>query len=79
MPINTGERPPLQSVMAPQADFNLLKFPDKNRAPEKIEDFTPIFPVGYDGALKAESRLRQRCTGPAPVLWGLHAPLRASS
>src|SRR3981189_2158142 len=43
-------------VMAPYADFNLLKFPDKDRALEKIEDLTllsDIFPTGYDGAVKA--------------------------
>jgi glutathione-independent formaldehyde dehydrogenase len=43
-------------VMAPYADFNLLKFPDKERAMEKIEDLTllsDIFPTGYDGAIKA--------------------------
>src|SRR5712672_2370902 len=43
-------------VMAPYADFNLLKFPDKDRALEKIEDMTllpDIFPTGYDGAVKA--------------------------
>src|SRR5207302_10002824 len=34
----------------------LLKFPDKDRAMEKIEDLTllsDIFPTGYDGAVKA--------------------------
>src|ERR1700720_2520151 len=43
-------------VMAPYADFNLLKFPDKDRALEKIEDLallSDIFPTGYDGAVKA--------------------------
>src|SRR5712692_208640 len=43
-------------VMAPYADFNLLKFPDKDRRLEKIEDLTllsDIFPTGYDGAVKA--------------------------
>ena len=43
-------------VMAPYADFNLLKFPDTDRALEKIEDLTllsDIFPTGYDGAVKA--------------------------
>src|SRR6202171_4539422 len=43
-------------VMAPYADFNLLKFPDKDQALEKIEDLTllsDIFPTGYDGAIKA--------------------------
>src|SRR5215471_3134161 len=43
-------------VIAPYADFNLLKFPNKDRALEKIEDLTllsDIFPTGYDGAIKA--------------------------
>src|SRR6202049_160231 len=43
-------------VMAPYADFNLLKFPNKDQALEKIEDLTllsDIFPTGYDGAVKA--------------------------
>jgi glutathione-independent formaldehyde dehydrogenase len=36
-------------VMVPYADFNLLKFPDKERAMEKIRDLTclsDIFPTG---------------------------------
>jgi glutathione-independent formaldehyde dehydrogenase len=40
-------------VMVPYADFNLLKFPDKARAMEKIEDLTmlsDIFPTGFHGA-----------------------------
>ena len=37
-------------VMVPYADFNLLKFPDKDHAMEKIQDLTllsDIFPTGY--------------------------------
>ena len=40
-------------VMVPYADFNLLKFPDKDRAMAKIKDLTllsDIFPTGYHGA-----------------------------
>ena len=40
-------------VMIPFADFNLLKFPDRDRALEKILDLTmlsDIFPTGYHGA-----------------------------
>jgi len=36
-------------VMVPYADFNLLKFPDKEQAREKIESLTllsDIFPTG---------------------------------
>jgi len=43
-------------VLVPYADFNLLKFPDKNRAMEKIRDLTclsDIFPTGYHGAVSA--------------------------
>ncbi len=51
-----GKTGQAEYVMAPYADFNLLKFPDKDRALEKIEDLTllsDIFPTGYDGAVKA--------------------------
>ena len=40
-------------VMVPYADFNLLKFPDRDQALEKILDLTmlsDIFPTGYHGA-----------------------------
>src|SRR5213078_496885 len=43
-------------VMVPYADFNLLKFPDKDRAMTKIRDLTllsDIFPTGYHGAVTA--------------------------
>lgn len=43
-------------VMVPYADFNLLKFPDKDQALEKIRDLTmlsDIFPTGYHGAVTA--------------------------
>lgn len=43
-------------VMVPYADFNLLKFPDKDRAMAKIADLTllsDIFPTGYHGAVTA--------------------------
>src|SRR5215208_4972522 len=43
-------------VMVPFADFNLLKFPDKEQAMEKILDLTmlsDIFPTGYHGAYTA--------------------------
>lgn len=43
-------------VMCPYADFNLLKFPDKAQAMEKIRDLTllsDIFPTGYHGAVTA--------------------------
>lgn len=40
-------------VMVPYADFNLLKFPDKEKAMAKIRDLallSDIFPTGYHGA-----------------------------
>ncbi len=43
-------------VMVPFADFNLLKFPDRDQALEKIRDLTmlsDIFPTGYHGAFTA--------------------------
>lgn len=43
-------------VMVPYADFNLLKFPNKDQAMEKIRDLTmlsDIFPTGFHGAVKA--------------------------
>jgi len=43
-------------VMVPYADFNLLKFPDKDKAMAKIKDLTllsDIFPTGYHGAVTA--------------------------
>jgi glutathione-independent formaldehyde dehydrogenase len=43
-------------VMIPFADFNLLKFPDRDAALEKILDLTmlsDIFPTGYHGAYTA--------------------------
>jgi glutathione-independent formaldehyde dehydrogenase len=43
-------------VMVPYADFNLLKFPDKAQAMEKIQDLTcltDILPTGYHGCVNA--------------------------
>jgi glutathione-independent formaldehyde dehydrogenase len=43
-------------VMCPYADFNLLKFPDKEQAMAKIRDLTllsDILPTGYHGAITA--------------------------
>ncbi len=46
-------------VMVPFADFNLLKFPDRDQALEKILDLTmlsDIFPTGFHGAYTAGTR-----------------------
>jgi glutathione-independent formaldehyde dehydrogenase len=43
-------------VLVPYADWNLLKFPDKDQAMDKILDLTmlsDIFPTGYHGAYTA--------------------------
>ena len=43
-------------VMVPYADFNLIKFPNKEKAMAKIRDLTllsDIFPTGYHGAVTA--------------------------
>ena len=43
-------------VMVPYADFNVLKFPDKAQAMEKIRDLTmlsDILPTGFHGAVTA--------------------------
>src|SRR5436309_2525454 len=43
-------------VLVPYADWNLLKFPDKDQAMAKIKDLTmlsDIFPTGYHGAVTA--------------------------
>jgi glutathione-independent formaldehyde dehydrogenase len=43
-------------VFVPYADFNLLKFPDKEMAREKLIDLTmltDIFPTGFHGAVSA--------------------------
>jgi len=45
-----------QYVMVPYADWNLLKFPDRDQAMAKIKDLTmlsDIFPTGYHGAFTA--------------------------
>src|SRR3954468_15271940 len=46
-------------VLVPYADWNLLKFPDKEQALEKILDLTmlsDIFPTGYHGCVTAGVR-----------------------
>src|SRR5450755_4368442 len=43
-------------VLVPYADFNLIKFPNKEMAMAKIKDLTllsDIFPTGYHGAIQA--------------------------
>ncbi len=59
-------------VMVPYADWNLLKFPDKDQAMEKILDLTmlsDIFPTGYHGCYTAgvTSGSRVYIAGAGPV------------
>ena len=69
-------------VMVPYADFNLLKFPDKDQAMEKIHDLTllsDIFPTGYHGAFTAGVTTRLApSTSRAPGPVGLAAAASAS-
>jgi glutathione-independent formaldehyde dehydrogenase len=47
-------------VLVPYADWNLLKFPDRDRAMEKILDLallSDIFPTGFHGAVTAGVRV----------------------
>lgn len=47
-------------ALVPYADWNLLRFPDKDQAMEKILDLTmlsDIFPTGYHGAVTAGTRV----------------------
>ena len=68
--------------MVPYADFNLLKFPDKDQAMAKIRDLTclsDIFPTGYHGAVTAGvsaglDRVRRRARDRS----GWRAPHRAT-
>ena len=56
--------------MVPYADFNLLKFPDRDQAMEKITDLTllsDIFPTGYHGAVTAGVGRARPSTSPAPA------------
>jgi threonine dehydrogenase-like Zn-dependent dehydrogenase len=44
-------------VMTPSADFNLLKFPDRDQALAKIRDLTmltDILPTGFHAAVRAQ-------------------------
>ena len=67
--------------MVPYADFNLLKFPDRDQAMEKILDLTmlsDIFPTGYHGAVHRRAWAPDpRSTSPAPGPVGLAAATRA--
>ncbi len=59
-------------MMVPYADFNLLKFPDRDQALEKIQDLTllsDILPTGYNGAIQGGvgSGLTVYIAGAGPV------------
>ena len=57
--VDTGGRIASQAeyFMVPYADFNLLKFPDKAQALQKMRDLTcitDILPTGFHGAVNAK-------------------------
>ena len=57
-------------VMVPYADWNLLKFPDKDQAMEKILDLTmlsDIFPTGFHGCVTAGVKPGRPSTSRAPA------------
>ncbi len=67
-------------VLVPYADFNLLKFPDKDQAMAKIRDLTmlsDILPTGFHGAVSAGVRVGSKVyvAGAGPV--GLSAAASA--
>ena len=54
-------------VLVPYADFNLIKFPNKEKAMAKIKDLTllsDIFPTGYHAAIQAGVTTVDRICGP---------------
>ena len=71
-------------ALVPYADWNLLKFPDKDQAMEKILDLTmlsDIFPTGFHGAYTAgvgpDRRSTSRARGRSD--WRLRTPRRSSA
>ena len=69
-------------VMVPYADWNLLKFPDKDQAMEKILDLTmlsDIFPTGYHGAYTAGVTSGSTVTSPARARGPGRGPLRPAA
>jgi glutathione-independent formaldehyde dehydrogenase len=63
-------------VTVPYADWNLLKFPDRDQAMEKILDLTmlsDIFPTGFHGPSRPASSRARPSTSPAPGPVGLAA------
>ena len=72
--------------MVPYADFNLLKFPDRDQAMAKIRDLTmlsDIFPTGYHGAVHGRRdhrvhRVRGRRRTGRPGVRGLRHLLGAA-
>jgi hypothetical protein len=72
-------------VMVPYADWNLLRFPDKDRAMAKILDLamlSDIFPTGTTVCQRRRHDRLDRCTSPAPGRSGspphLGVPARGS-
>ena len=68
-------------VLVPYADWNLLKFPDRDQAMEKIRDLamlSDIFPTGYHGAFTAGVQPGRPCTSPARARSASRPPRRRS-
>jgi len=71
--------------MVPYADFNLLKFPDKDAALAKIMDLTmltDILPTGFHAALTAGVKQLDglcRCAGPVGLAAAASAQLLGAS
>ena len=68
-------------VLVPYADFNLLKFPDRDQAMAKIRDLTclsDILPTGYHGAVSAGVKPARRSTSRVRSGWR-RPPRRACS
>jgi hypothetical protein len=63
----------------PYADWNTLKFADRDRAVEKMLDLTiimDIFPTGYDGCVEARMGPGRWSTSAAAGRWGWRRPRR---
>jgi threonine dehydrogenase-like Zn-dependent dehydrogenase len=63
-------------MLVPYADWNLLRFPDKEQAIAKILDLTPlsdILPTGYHGCIEAGVRTGSDAPPPAPASSAPHA------
>jgi threonine dehydrogenase-like Zn-dependent dehydrogenase len=59
-------------VMTPYADFNLMKFPDRDQALARIRDLTmltDILPTGFHAAVRAEVGVVLVCSMMSRPIW----------